>query len=161
MTLKVRPATEQDASLISQLAHKIWHEHYPAIISVEQIDFMLQSRYSEKVIEEQMDAGEKFFLAYLEDEPVAYASIELKNDHYYMHKFYVAVPKHRSGIGHEFFNNIMLRTDPTKPYKLQVNRQNYKAVNFYFKMGFVINSIGDFDIGGGYFMNDFVMVRHV
>jgi len=43
--------------------------------------------------------------------------------------------------------------------RLQVNRQNYKAVNFYFKMGFIIESVGDFDIGGGYFMNDFVMVR--
>jgi len=26
-------------------------------------------------------------------------------------------------------------------------------------MGFIIESVGDFDIGGGYFMNDFVMVR--
>jgi hypothetical protein len=39
-----------------------------------------------------------------------------------------------------------------------VNRQNYKAINFYFKLGFKIQTVADFDIGNGYVMNDFVMV---
>ena len=39
-----------------------------------------------------------------------------------------------------------------------VNRMNYKAVNFYFKSGFTIEKVADFDIGDGYFMNDFVMI---
>ena len=42
--------------------------------------------------------------------------------------------------------------------RLTVNRQNYKSINFYFKNGFVIEKTADFDIGSGYFMNDFVMV---
>ena len=42
--------------------------------------------------------------------------------------------------------------------RLQVNRMNYKAINFYFKHGFVIEKVADFDIGDGYFMNDFVMI---
>lgn len=43
--------------------------------------------------------------------------------------------------------------------RLQVNRSNYKAINFYFKKGFVIERAEDFDIGNGYFMNDFVMIK--
>jgi ribosomal protein S18 acetylase RimI-like enzyme len=43
--------------------------------------------------------------------------------------------------------------------RLQVNRQNYKAINFYFRNGFIIESIADFDIGDGYFMNDFIMLK--
>jgi hypothetical protein len=35
---------------------------------------------------------------------------------------------------------------------------NYKAINFYFKNGFTIEKVADFDIGDGYFMNDFVMI---
>jgi ribosomal protein S18 acetylase RimI-like enzyme len=41
--------------------------------------------------------------------------------------------------------------------RLQVNRQNVVAINFYFKAGFVIEKSADFDIGDGYFMNDFIM----
>ena len=43
--------------------------------------------------------------------------------------------------------------------RLQVNRSNFKAINFYFKKGFVIESAADFDIGNGFFMNDFVMIK--
>ena len=46
-----------------------------------------------------------------------------------------------------------------KTYTLTVNRQNYKSINFYFKNGFIINEIADFDIGNGYVMNDFVMKK--
>jgi ribosomal protein S18 acetylase RimI-like enzyme len=39
---------------------------------------------------------------------------------------------------------------------LQVNRFN-KAVSFYRNLGFKIIDEQDFDIGNGYFMNDYVM----
>ncbi len=159
MTLTFRPALENDIDLIAALARKIWHEHYPTIITVEQIEFMLKDRYSAGRIAEQMKTGEKFFLAEFGGHPVAYASIEYLEGYYYLHKFYIDVARHGEGIGKEFFNYLLQQIDTSKPIRLQVNRQNYKAVNFYFKMGFTIEKTGDFDIGGGYFMNDFVMVR--
>jgi ribosomal protein S18 acetylase RimI-like enzyme len=146
-------------ALIHQLAQKIWREHYPAIITIEQIEFMLLHRYSSKVIAEGMKDGEEYFLVYDSDVPVGYSSIEWKDGFYYLHKFYLDVAKHRSGIGKELFDYVLSQIDSTKPIKLQVNRTNCKAINFYFKVGFIIQSVGDFDIGGGYFMNDFVMVR--
>lgn len=159
MPVTFKPATENDSALISSLARKIWHEHYPGIISVEQIDYMLTNRYSPEVITQQIKAGEKYFLAYSDNELVAYASFELKGDHYYLHKFYVDVSKHRAGIGYQFFSYLLQQMDSSKPIRLQVNRQNYKAINFYFKQGFIIENVGDFNIGGDYYMNDFVMKR--
>lgn len=159
MNLSFRKAEESDIPVLQQLAHKIWHEHYPSIITVEQIDFMLNDRYSAKALAEGMKRGEKIFLAYVDDEPVAFGAFELKKDFYYLHKFYVDVSKHRGGIGYRFFNFLLSQMDNTKPIRLQVNRTNYKAINFYFKMGFIIEYVDDFDIGGGYFMNDFVMLR--
>ena len=159
MNLRFHKATQEDIGTICSLADKIWREHYPSIISTAQIDFMLQNRYSDEVIWEGMQRGENYFLAFAGDEPVAYASVELKQGVYFMHKFYVDVSKHRTGIGERFFYYILEQLDLKHPIRLQVNRQNYKAVNFYFKMGFIIESVGDFDIGGGYYMNDFVMVR--
>jgi GNAT superfamily N-acetyltransferase len=90
---------------------------------------------------------------------VAYASIELMDGYYYLHKYYIDVSKHRKGIGTAFFNYLLTQLDTSLPIRLQVNRKNFKAVNFYFKMGFFIESVGDFDIGGGFYMNDFVMKK--
>jgi diamine N-acetyltransferase len=47
----------------------------------------------------------------------------------------------------------------TSELRLTVNRKNFKAINFYFKNGFIIESVKDFDIGNGYLMEDFVMLR--
>jgi hypothetical protein len=38
---------------------------------------------------------------------------------------------------------------------------NYKAINFYFKNGFVIESLLDLNIGEGFQMNDFVMTLQI
>ncbi len=157
MNLTFRKATVEDIPLISQLADKIWREHYPAIISAEQINYMLRSRYSCEVIEEGMKNREQYFLAYLGNEAIAYASIELFDGYHYLHKFYNDVSEHRKGIGKQFFDYLLTEIDSSVPIKLQVNRKNFKAVNFYFKVGFVIESVGDFHIGEGYYMNDFVM----
>ncbi len=161
METQFRKATQEDITLIEQLAKKIWHEHYPAIITVAQIDFMLSSRYSAKAIQEGMAQGEVFYLAYADGEPVGYASVELKGDYYYLHKFYIDVAKHRGGIGGRFFEYILQQLDAAKPIRLQVNRQNIKAINFYFKNGFKIDRVEDFDIGDGFQMNDFVMVKNI
>jgi len=42
--------------------------------------------------------------------------------------------------------------------RLTVNRSNYKTINFYFKFGFIIEEVKDFDIGNNYYMNDFIMI---
>lgn len=120
---------------------------------------MLASRYSEDVISKNMKQGERYFVAYLNSEPVAYAAFEEREADNFLGKFYVDVSIHGKGIGKQFFNFLLTQSNTAKPFRLQVNRQNFKAVNFYFKVGFVIESVGDFDIGNGYFMNDFVMAR--
>lgn len=159
MSLQFKRGVETDAALIASLAGKIWRQHYPSIISTEQIEFMLQHRYSETAIVNGMKNGEQFYLAYLNHTPIAYASIENTGKEYFLHKFYVETGLHRQGTGSAFFEFLLQQVEGNLPIRLQVNRQNFKAVNFYFKKGFVVEAVGDFDIGGGYFMNDFIMVR--
>ncbi len=159
MNITFRKANTSDSSLIISLAGKIWNEHYPSIISQKQIDYMLADKYSNTAIKSGMQKGEKFFLCFCDNVPLGYASIERCQNYYYLHKFYIDVSSHRKGIGMAFFSYLLNQIDETKEIRLQVNRKNFKAVNFYFKMGFIIGNVGDFAIGGGYFMNDFVMIR--
>jgi GNAT superfamily N-acetyltransferase len=156
----LREADVKDAKLISELADAIWRKHYPSIISIEQIDYMLGSRYSEPHIQRIMQNGERFFLLYDEGN-LQRLCLYWKSgqEDTYLHKFYVLVDRHRSGIGQALFTHLLQFTNPSKPIRLQVNRKNIKAINFYFKHGFTIEGAQDFDIGNGFLMEDFVMVR--
>jgi diamine N-acetyltransferase len=160
MGLTFRKATENDLPVIAELAERIWRKHYVPIIGEKQTEYMLKKMYSAESLLKQMREQQNFTLAYDDDVPVGYISISKKeNNNYFLHKFYVDTEKQRTGIGSVFFENILSTIPDAKTIELTVNRINYKAINFYFKKGFIIKEVADFDIGEGFFMNDFVMRR--
>jgi len=163
MQLTYKKATENDAALIADLAANIWKKYYISIITMEQIEYMLHKMYSINSIVKQMNEGQKFTIVFDSKQAIGYISISTSdNENFFLHKFYVDTNEHRKGIGSSLFNHL-LETDlkKAKTIELTVNRQNFKAINFYFKNGFYIKSVEDFDIGNGFFMNDFVMRKNI
>lgn len=159
-SMKVRRATVKDIPVIHDLAERIWKVHYPAIISMEQINYMLDKMYSRIALEEQIKSGHHFYLLISADVPVGYLSYSsVGENEYFLHKLYIDSTLHHKGMGSYFFNQIFGKLKGIKSIRLTVNRQNFSAINFYFKTGFVIQEVKDFDIGNGYQMNDFVMVK--
>lgn len=160
--LYLRDATLDDIPLIADLAYAIWNAHYPAIIGQKQVDYMLHKMYSSDALQKQMEEGQRFILLSDEEGDLGFVSISNKgNGDYFLHKFYISAERHRSGIGSEVMDAIFSPIPNLRSITLTVNRQNYKAINFYFKNGFVIDQVADFDIGEGYVMNDFVMKKSV
>ena len=127
---------------------------------MEQIEYMLNLMYSAEALKKQMTEGQQFFLLNADEQPIGYISFtDRGNGDYFLHKFYLNNEKQRKGLGTFFFHEMIgLLGNPTT-IRLTVNRQNYKSINFYFKNGFIIEKVADFDIGNGYLMNDFVMLR--
>ena len=159
INLTIKQATPGDAELIYSLAEKIWKVHYPGIITMQQIDYMLDNMYSTEALKQQMSEEQHFLIAYSDDIPVGYISYSDRgNGDYFLHKFYVDTEHHRMGIGNVFFNQVFSSFEELKTMRLTVNRKNYTAINFYFKQGFVIEEVKDFDIGNNYEMNDFIML---
>ena len=159
--IKLIPADQKDIALISDLAKLTWNQHYPAIISQQQINYMLERMYSFSSLEEQLiQKGHSFFLITNQDEPVGFISVNKeKENEWFLNKFYIDQEKSARGIGAKAFEELKKLIHPSK-ITLTVNRQNFKSINFYFKNGFKIERVADFDIGNGYVMNDFVMVWH-
>ncbi len=158
--LSITKATSTDCKTISQLAEIIWKKHYPDIISMEQIEYMLQLMYSEEALKKQMSEGQQFFLLNANETPVGYISFtDRGNGEYFLHKFYLDHEKQGKGLGTYFFHEMIGLLGNPKSIRLTVNRQNFKSINFYFKNGFIIEKVADFDIGNGFVMNDFVMLR--
>ncbi len=153
-------AQEKDLTTIAQLAHVIWNEHYVPIVGQQQVDYMLGKIYNHESLVEQLTVkNHVFYLIEQDKNPIGFISVSLTGTaDFFLHKFYIDQQKSNTGIGTEVLNLLVKEINP-KSLTLTVNRQNFKSINFYFKNGFKINRVEDFDIGNGYQMNDFVMVR--
>jgi ribosomal protein S18 acetylase RimI-like enzyme len=156
--VKLSSASLSDIPAISQLAHLVWNQYYPAIISKKQITYMLRLMYSDKSLAEQFNVkGHSFYFIRTERGNAGFISVNPEdNGGWFINKFYIDQTLAGKGLGEAAFRELLRLLSPEK-LTLTVNRQNYKAVNFYFKCGFKIEKVADFDIGKGFFMNDFVM----
>lgn len=155
--IKLQLAQVKDISTIYSLAEKIWMHHYVPIIGIEQVNYMLGKMYSAESLTEQMTVkNQPFYLVILNEQPIGFISIS-GIDNIFIHKFYIDQEVQGKGIGAQAFELIKAINPLAKSYELTVNRKNYTAINFYFKIGFKIDHIDDFDIGNDYWMNDFIM----
>jgi GNAT superfamily N-acetyltransferase len=158
--LVISKATATDIPLIRQLTFAIWPHTYGDVISKEQIDYMLEMMYSPASLQKQMEEdGCTFIIVHDAEEPVAFASYnETVPQLWKLNKIYILPSQQGKGIGKFIINYIVseIKARQAKSLQLQVNRQN-KAKDFYGKLGFKIIKPADFDIGNGYFMNDYVM----
>lgn len=159
MEIKLIQANEGDLEIISNLAKKIWNQYYSEIISQEQIDYMLANMYSLESLKNQtQEKNHRFYFIEENDTQVGFISVHSENEQdWFLHKFYIDQTLAKKGIGTKAFKNLRKLLQP-KTFRLTVNRQNYKSINFYFKNGFKIEKVADFDIGNGFVMNDFVML---
>jgi ribosomal protein S18 acetylase RimI-like enzyme len=155
--MQIVKAELEDIPVIYKLASEIWRQHYPGIISTDQIEYMLNQMYSAAALEDQL-AKHAFFLVSADRTAIGFYSFyETAPASYYLSKLYIKHNLQRKTIGEILINHLKKQLQPGSLLKLNVNRKNYKAINFYFKMGFIIEDVQDIDIGNGYFMNDFVM----
>lgn len=165
--ITIRKAELTDLAAIEALAVKVWNIHYPSVITQDQIDFMLEMMYSQKSLKIQIEEKKhEFYLAQEADRLLGFISIELENENkgsYFLQKFYIDTEIQNQGLGKFMFAYLtdLIRARNGKVIRLNVNRKNYKPINFYFKSGFKIELVKDVQIGNGYEMNDFQMVFYL
>lgn len=155
-------ADQSHIDTISKLAHTIWNTHYVPIIGQEQVNYMLEQMYNKENLTLQLEVNKhQFYLVHKDNACVGFMSVSSNNQaDYFLHKFYIQQHESKKGIGTECLDKLTKLLKP-ETITLTVNRQNYKSINFYFKNGFSIDRVEDFDIGNNYVMNDFVMVKNI
>ena len=159
---EIRKALVEDIPVIRELTFRVWPQTYASIISQEQIDYMLEMMYSEASLAKQMtEEGCTFIIVYENGNPVGFASFaETEPGIWKLHKIYILQNQQGKGTGKFVINHIIstIKERKAEALQLQVNRHN-KAKEFYERLGFTVLKIADFDIGNGYFMNDYVMEK--
>ena len=161
----LRLAEKEELPRIAEIAEPIWHEHYTPIIGNEQVEYMLQNMYSTDALIKQNQEGQDFYFIEKNEEEIGFIAISKKSEgQWFLHKFYIAGEHQNKHLGAEVINELSVLLQESDDsdsidIRLTVNRKNYKSINFYFKHGFKIESVADFDIGSGYFMNDFILIK--
>lgn len=150
-------AEKSEFPLIASLARAIWMEYYPAFIPEHQLTYMLNLFYTQSALEKQEQEGQQFFLLMENDKPVGFLGITPESDAVKINKWYILKQARGKGLGKMSWQMVRHQFASFNRFYLTVNRKNYKSINFYFQLGFTIREVADFDIGGGYFMEDFVM----
>lgn len=154
-------ATTKDIPLLQQLAREIWYAHYPSIISLQQIEYMLNRMYGAETIDRELTEEYQWRIIQHEGQPVGFLSFHFEQQprKVKLHKLYVLPTYHKKGIGREALQYVIdyaMQMNATAVY-LTVNKKNEKAIAAYLKAGFHIERSEIFDIGQGFFMDDYVM----
>ena len=160
----IHRASTDDIPAIRSMAETVFRQTYAEILSPEQMEYMMDMMYSERSLKDQMDSGVTFFLA---DGDKGYASYRYcgrdddGHELFHLEKLYVMPSEQKTGLGRRLFDTVV--EDIRKVSKghsrieLNVNRFN-PAVSFYEHIGMHKDRQGDFPIGNGFYMNDYIMV---
>jgi len=166
----ITPATFEDRAFIRSVSERTWPSTYGHIISQEQIDFMLDWMYSDESLSAQFEKGHQFYIASLNGDPIGFCSVsaepnevgnEVENEgakQHKLNKLYVLPSAHGTGSGKALLHKAIevAKSAGSTSLFLQVNKHN-NAYSFYVKNGFVKESEFKFDIGNGFYMDDYVM----
>lgn len=159
---------DADLDTIAALAHRIWHDHYPGIITREQIDYMLAHGYGRDRLRADIAAGVRYVLAQTgpAGPAVAFAAHgpdETDASRFWLHKLYVDRAQRGRGLARQLVDMALLdaRQQGREKLWLRVNRDNHLAVASYRRLGFTVEASHVQDIGGGFVMDDYLMAQPV
>ena len=157
----VHVSNEELLHTLSKLSNIIWHEFFPAILSSEQIDYMVDKFQSYEAMKKQINDGYEYYLLKLNNEYIGYTGIKKEESKLFISKIYLLKEyrgKHLTKNIFEFFDDVCIKNKLTSQY-LTVNKYNTNAINVYLHNGFCITDAVVTDIGNGYVMDDYIMEK--
>jgi ribosomal protein S18 acetylase RimI-like enzyme len=157
-------ATAQDAKRLAGLASEIWHEYYVRIITVEQIDYMIETFQSENAIASQIEhQGYEYFFMIADGKTVGYLAIKQEENKLFLSKFYILKAYRGNGYASRAvdFLATLCKDRGLSAIWLTVNRFNEQAIAVYEKKGFQKVRAHAADIGNGFVMDDYIMEKEI
>ncbi len=158
--------------MVRELAGTIWRQHYAGIITTAQIDYMLAGRFSDEALREHIQAADRWLeVLRVSGTSVGYCGYELADMDrdegvsaaMKLGQLYVLETHRGMGLGRFMLGHVEQRARDFGRHSLwlQVNKKNAGAIAFYRAAGFEVVREAVFDIGSGYVMDDYLMVKRV
>ena len=144
---------------LSAFASAIVKEHYDPIIGPEQNDYMIEMFQAPHSIRRQIEEGHLYYIAAVNGQWVGFCGIHPDGGKMFLNKLYI----HKSQRGHGYASRIMdfIRglcvVSGLTAIWLRVNRENTNSIEVYRHMGFEVVKMDKADIGGGFYMDDYIL----
>jgi len=156
--------TEPEAiDSVAALAHEIWNQHYVDIVGQPQVDYMLGKFQSARAIAEQIAAGYHYYIVMDRGRKAGYFALlpRPEDSSAQLSKIYVKRELRRRGLGKAImaFVDHYCASESIRELWLTVNRHNTGSIAFYEHMGFANTGPLVQDIGSGFVMDDYRMVK--
>ena len=154
--------TEEEIKTLAGLAHSIWHEYFPAILTEEQIDYMVERFQSVSAMTQQIrEQGYQYYFLAAEGQPAGYCGICPDGSKLFLSKLYLKKEHRGKGYASQAFAFLeeFCEKNGYEAIWLTVNRFNEATIAAYKKKGFTIVGEQKADIGHGFIMDDYVMEK--
>lgn len=155
------PIASEDLDAVPAMAARIWPGAYGAILSPEQIEYMLRWMYDVETLRTDLAAGISMWWILRNEERIGFLAAGPREAAGLcpLHKFYLMPEVQGRGLGSAALAALVarLRSDRVSILELRVNRHNQAAIAFYQRNGFTVHTEDCRDIGGGFVMDDYVM----
>ncbi|SEM66849.1 Ribosomal protein S18 acetylase RimI [Chryseobacterium taichungense] len=165
--MKFIKATEKDIPVIQDLARRSWMHAYAEILSPEQIEYMLNTMYSEKEIGNHLQNPDYHYYLIFDEVNSSFDGF-LGYQHGYeekttkLHRIYLIPESKGKRIGKMALDFLKEKVAKSLDARiiLNVNKEN-KARKFYESQGFCVYNEVVVDIGEGFIMDDYEMEFYI
>jgi GNAT superfamily N-acetyltransferase len=158
--------TEAQINEVAALANRIWHEYFVSVITMEQIDYMVDKFQSVTAITNQLaNQGYQYYMAIIDEALIGYFALkeELDEKSLFLSKLYIQKESRGHGYASQAFKFMVDLCKEKGYYKiwLTVNRRNDGSIRIYEKKGFKKVRTQVADIGNGFVMDDYIMEKTI
>ncbi len=157
--------TQGQIDTLCQIAAQVWHLTYDPLLPPGQVDYMLDKFQSDHAVKAQMaNQGYRYYLILCGGQPggfVGFAPRYEGREEMFLSKVYMLPEfRGRGGVKAAFaLVEEQARAEGLPAIRLTVNKGNSHAVDVYAHYGFQTVDKVQTDIGDGYVMDDFIMVK--
>jgi len=158
------PATTiQHLRIIEKLAHDIWNEHYTPIIGKTQVDYMLDKFQNVDAMLKQIENNYKYFIINYNKTDIGYLAFKINDFDLFLSKIYILKDFRGKSFGKQAMDFVSKQAEVSecKTITLTVNKNNSNSIKVYEKIGFINIEKLVQDIGCGFVMDDYKMVKNL
>jgi len=148
---------------VADLAQRIWPVCFGAIISAAQCEYMIRQRYSPEAMAQAIADGMTYEIIHLDDLEAGFGAHGPASSptEWKLWQVYILPELQGRGLGRDYIDHVARSAyrNGRSSLLLTVNKRNDRARALYERCGFQVRESASFDIGNGFVMDDYVLVK--
>lgn len=162
---RVRSQSQIDS--LCRIARQVWHLTYDGLVPEGQVEYMLDRFQSDRAVKDQMaNLNYRYYMIVCDGRDAGFVGFSPRyegREEMFLSKVYLLPEFRGRGAVKKAFALVEdeTRREGLKRIRLTVNKGNLHAAEVYRHYGFYTAELAETDIGGGYIMDDYIMVKEL